>query len=91
MAVDRVANTHDLADNLLLSEPQGFIKVIIEAETNEILAAVTLGIGGDAIIHLFLDLMYAKAAYTIIKNAVHIHPTVCELIPTMLSDLEQLR
>ncbi len=71
-------------------ETQGFMKAIIDAKTNEILGAVVLGVGGDEIIHLFLDVMYAKAPYTTIKNAVHIHPTVSELIPTMLSDLEQL-
>ena len=71
-------------------ETQGFMKVLIDAETEQILGANILGIGGDEIIHLFLDIMYAKQSYQIIKNAVHIHPTVAELIPTMLQDLSQL-
>lgn len=72
-------------------ETQGFMKVLIDAETEQILGANILGIGGDEIVHLFLDIMYAKQSYHIIKNAVHIHPTVAELIPTMLQDLSELR
>jgi len=71
-------------------ETQGFMKVIIDAENDQILGANILGIGGDEIIHLFLDTMYAKQPYHIIKNAVHVHPTVAELIPTMLQDLKSL-
>ena len=71
-------------------ETQGFMKVLIDAETDEILGANILGIGGDEIIHLFIDIMYAKAPYHVIKNAVHVHPTVAELIPTMLQDLKPL-
>lgn len=71
-------------------ETQGFMKILIDAETDEILGANILGIGGDEIIHLFIDTMYAKAPYHVIKNAVHVHPTVAELIPTMLQDLQPL-
>jgi pyruvate/2-oxoglutarate dehydrogenase complex dihydrolipoamide dehydrogenase (E3) component len=71
-------------------ETQGFMKVLIDAETDQILGANILGIGGDEIIHLFIDTMYAKAPYHVIKNAVHVHPTVAELIPTMLQDLQPL-
>ena len=71
-------------------ETQGFMKVLIDAETDQILGANILGIGGDEIIHLFVDTMYAKAPYHIIKNAVHVHPTVAELIPTMLQDLKRV-
>ncbi len=71
-------------------EIQGFMKVLIDAETDEILGANILGIGGDEIIHLFIDIMYAKKPYHVIKNAVHVHPTVAELIPTMLQDLKEL-
>ena len=70
-------------------ETQGFMKIIIDAETEQILGATILGIGGDEIIHLFIDIMYAKKPYHVIKNAVHIHPTVSELIPTMLQDLHE--
>ncbi len=49
------------------------------------------GVGGDEIVHSILDVMYAKAPYTVIQRAIHIHPTVTELIPTMLADLEPLQ
>ena len=68
-------------------ETQGFMKVLIDAETRKILGATILGIGGDEIIHSILDVMYADAPYTVIQRAVHIHPTVTELIPTMLGNL----
>ena len=66
------------------SETQGFMKVLVDAETERILGAAILGVGGDEIIHSILDVMYADAPYTVIRRAVHIHPTVAELIPTML-------
>ncbi len=69
-------------------ETRGFMKVLVDAETQRILGAAILGIGGDEIIHSLLDVMYAQAPYTVIRRAVHIHPTVTELIPTLLSDLQ---
>ena len=75
---------------VIKGESQGFMKMIIDRETNLILGAAVLGVGGDEIIHSILDVMYAKAPYTTILNAVHIHPTVSELIPTMLSELKPL-
>jgi pyruvate/2-oxoglutarate dehydrogenase complex dihydrolipoamide dehydrogenase (E3) component len=71
-------------------ETQGFMKVLVDAETRRILGAAILGIGGDEIIHSLLDVMYADAPYTVVSRAVHIHPTVTELIPTMLQDLKPL-
>jgi len=71
-------------------ESQGFMKIVVDAETREILGAAILGVGGDEAIHSILDVMYAKAPYTTIQRAVHIHPTVCELIPTMLGELKPL-
>mgnify|MGYP000008481703 CR=1 FL=1 len=71
-------------------EENGFMKVIIDADTEQILGATILGLNGDEIIHGMLDLMYAKASYKILLNAVHIHPTVSELIPTMLGELKPL-
>ena len=71
-------------------ETQGFMKIIVDADTKEILGATILGVGGDEIIHCILDVMYAKAPYTVIQRAVHIHPTVAELIPTMLGELVPL-
>ena len=72
------------------SETQGFMKILIDAETKRIMGASILGIGGDEIIHSLLDVMYADAPYTVIERAMHIHPTVTELIPTMLGDLQPL-
>jgi pyruvate/2-oxoglutarate dehydrogenase complex dihydrolipoamide dehydrogenase (E3) component len=69
-------------------ETSGFMKVIVDAETRRILGAAVLGTGGDEVIHSVLDVMYAGAPYTLIQRAVHIHPTVSELIPTMLGELQ---
>jgi pyruvate/2-oxoglutarate dehydrogenase complex dihydrolipoamide dehydrogenase (E3) component len=69
-------------------ESQGFMKVVIDKESKQILGAAILGTGGDEVVHSILDVMYAKAPYTVIQRAVHIHPTVSELIPTMLGELE---
>ena len=71
-------------------ETQGFMKILVDEGTKEILGAAILGIGGDEIIHSVLDIMYAEAPYTVIQRAMHIHPTVSELIPTMLGELEPL-
>lgn len=71
-------------------ETQGFMKILIDVESKKILGACVLGIGGDEVIHSVLDVMYADAPYTVIQRAVHIHPTVTELIPTMLGELEPL-
>jgi pyruvate/2-oxoglutarate dehydrogenase complex dihydrolipoamide dehydrogenase (E3) component len=71
-------------------ETEGFMKMLIDADTREILGASFLGTGGDEVIHCVLDVMYAKAPYTVIERAVHIHPTVAEFIPSMLGDLAPL-
>jgi pyruvate/2-oxoglutarate dehydrogenase complex dihydrolipoamide dehydrogenase (E3) component len=71
-------------------ETQGFMKILVDRDSKEILGANILGTGGDEAIHCILDLMYARAPYTVLQRAVHIHPTVCELIPTMLADLQPL-
>ena len=69
-------------------ETHGFIKVAVDADTKQILSAAILGTGGDEIVHVLLDAMYAKAPYTVIQRAMHIHPTVAEYLPTVLSKLE---
>ena len=66
------------------------MKVVVDAETRQILGAAILGLNGDEAVHGLIDLMYAKAPYTVIQRAVHIHPTVSELIPTMLGELKAL-
>jgi pyruvate/2-oxoglutarate dehydrogenase complex dihydrolipoamide dehydrogenase (E3) component len=71
-------------------ETDGFMKVLVDADSREILGASFLGTSGDEAIHCVLDTMYAKAPYTVLQRAVHIHPTVAEFIPTMLSDLSPL-
>ena len=71
-------------------ETEGFMKIFVDTGTREILGAVVLGPGGDEIIHSILDMMYAKAPATVIQRAMHIHPTVSELIPTMLGELAPL-
>ena len=71
-------------------ETQGFMKIVVDADTKQILGAAVLGPGGDEVIHCVLDLMYAKAPYTVMQHAMHIHPTVSEHIPTMLGELRLL-
>lgn len=71
-------------------ESQGFMKVLVDADSKEILGATVLGTGGDEVIHCVLDLMYARAPYTLMQRAMHIHPTVSELIPTVLGELQPL-
>jgi pyruvate/2-oxoglutarate dehydrogenase complex dihydrolipoamide dehydrogenase (E3) component len=72
-------------------ETQGFMKVLVDADTEEILGAAILGIGGDEAVHEILDVMSAKAPYTTLSRTMHIHPTVSELIPTMLQELSPLQ
>jgi pyruvate/2-oxoglutarate dehydrogenase complex dihydrolipoamide dehydrogenase (E3) component len=71
-------------------ETKGFMKILVDSETKQILGASLLGLAGDEVIHCILDVMYAKAPYTVLQRAVHIHPTVSEFIPTMLGDLRPL-
>jgi pyruvate/2-oxoglutarate dehydrogenase complex dihydrolipoamide dehydrogenase (E3) component len=69
-------------------ETHGFIKIAVDAETKQILGAAILGTGGDEVVQVLLDVMYAKAPYTVVQRAMHIHPTVAEFLPTVLSKLE---
>ncbi|WP_373523363.1 FAD-containing oxidoreductase [Aquiflexum sp.] len=69
-------------------ETDGFMRVIVDADSNKILGATVLGVGGDEIISGILNVMYADAPYTVIRDSVQVHPTVSELIPTLLEDLE---
>jgi pyruvate/2-oxoglutarate dehydrogenase complex dihydrolipoamide dehydrogenase (E3) component len=71
-------------------ETQGFMKVLVDADSKELLGASIFGLNGDEIVHSLLDVMYAKKPYTTIQRAMHIHPTVTELIPTLLGDLKPL-
>jgi pyruvate/2-oxoglutarate dehydrogenase complex dihydrolipoamide dehydrogenase (E3) component len=71
-----------------MGETQGFMKVLVDADSKELLGAAILGLNGDEIVHSLLDVMYAKKPYTTIQRAVHIHPTVTELVPTLLGTLK---
>jgi pyruvate/2-oxoglutarate dehydrogenase complex dihydrolipoamide dehydrogenase (E3) component len=72
-------------------ETEGFIKIVVDTESKQILGAAILGTEGDEAIHCILDTMYAKAPYTTLQRAMHIHPTVSELIPTVLGELTPLQ
>jgi pyruvate/2-oxoglutarate dehydrogenase complex dihydrolipoamide dehydrogenase (E3) component len=71
-------------------ETNGFMSVVIDADTNRILGASILGIGGDEIISSLLNIMYADQPYTVIRDSVQPHPTVSELIPTMLEGVREI-
>ena len=72
------------------SETQGFMQVLVDAETKRILGATLLGIEADEAIHCIIDVMTTSQPYTAISRSVHIHPTVAELIPTVLGSLQPL-
>ena len=72
-------------------ETKGFMKILVDQETKQILGAALLGLSGDEVIHCILDTMYAKAPSTVLQRAMHIHPTVSEFVPTMLADLLPLQ
>ncbi len=69
------------------SETLGLMKIVVDADTRQILGAALLGTGGDEVVHCVLDTMYAKAPYPVLQRAMHIHPTVAEFIPTLLEDM----
>ncbi|MGE5522865.1 MAG: FAD-containing oxidoreductase [Rhodospirillaceae bacterium] len=71
-------------------ETQGFMKIMVDADSKAILGAAILGVGGDEVVHAILDAMYAGAPYTVVQRAMHIHPTVSELLPTVLGELKPL-
>lgn len=71
-------------------ETEGFMQVVVDAQSERILGAAILGIEGDEAIHVFASTMYADAPYTTLRDAMHIHPTVSELIPTLLGELKPL-
>jgi pyruvate/2-oxoglutarate dehydrogenase complex dihydrolipoamide dehydrogenase (E3) component len=72
-------------------ETKGFMKILVDRDSKQILGASCLGLAGDEVIHCILDLMYAKAPYTVMQRAMHIHPTVSEFIPVMMGDLKPLQ
>ncbi len=87
--VGRVA-MEDVSRAYEKGETEGFMKVLVDAQSKLILGATFLGTSGDEAIHCVLDTMYAKAPYTVLQRAMHIHPTVSEFIPSLLGDLVPL-
>jgi len=71
-------------------ETQGFMRILVDGDSKEILGASLLDTGCDEAVHAILDLMYAKAPYTVMQRAMHIHPTISELLPTILGDLKSV-
>ncbi|MBV8852122.1 MAG: mercuric reductase, partial [Sinobacteraceae bacterium] len=72
-------------------ETQGFMKILVDAESEQILGAAILGTGGDEVVHAVLDTMVAHSPYTTLQRTMHIHPTVAELLPTILGELQPLQ
>lgn len=72
------------------AETYGFMSVLVDADTEQIIGACVLGTGGDEIITSILNVMYAKQSYKLIRDSIVLHPTISELIPTTLEKLEQL-
>jgi pyruvate/2-oxoglutarate dehydrogenase complex dihydrolipoamide dehydrogenase (E3) component len=72
-------------------ETNGFMKILVDRDSKQILGASLLGLAGDEVVHCILALMYAKAPYTVMQHAMHIHPTVSEFIPTMMGELTPLQ
>jgi pyruvate/2-oxoglutarate dehydrogenase complex dihydrolipoamide dehydrogenase (E3) component len=87
--VGRIA-MEDVSRAFEKGETEGFMKVLVDADSRQVLGASFLGASGDEAIHCVLDIMYAKAPYTVLQRAVHIHPTIAEFIPTILGDLSPL-
>ena len=77
----------DVARAIEKGETTGLMKLVVDAETQKILGAAILGTGGDEVIHCILDLMYAGAPYTVLQRAMHIHPTVAEMLPSLAAEL----
>jgi pyruvate/2-oxoglutarate dehydrogenase complex dihydrolipoamide dehydrogenase (E3) component len=69
-------------------ETRGFIKLLADADSKQFLGAAIFGVEGDEVVHCIADLMYAKAPYTVLTHAVHTHPTVSELLPTVAGSME---
>ena len=68
-------------------ETNGLMKIIVDSQSQQILGAAIFGTGGDEAIHCVLGTIYARAPYQVMEHAMHIHPTVCELVPTLLEEL----
>jgi pyruvate/2-oxoglutarate dehydrogenase complex dihydrolipoamide dehydrogenase (E3) component len=85
MAMENVSRAYERG------ETKGFMKILVDRDSGQILGASLLGLAGDEVVHSILDLMYACAPYTVLQRAMHIHPTVSEFIPTMMGELKPLQ
>ena len=85
LAMERVSRAYERG------ETRGFMKILVDRDSKRILGASFLGLEGDEVIHCVLDVMYAKAPYTVMQRAMHIHPTVSEFVPVMLDELKTLQ
>jgi pyruvate/2-oxoglutarate dehydrogenase complex dihydrolipoamide dehydrogenase (E3) component len=83
-------NMEDVSHAFEKGETEGFMKVLVDSDTKEILGASLLGTSCDEVVHCVLDIMYAKASYTVLERAMHTHPTVAEFIPGLFDDLTPL-
>ncbi|MGE8162038.1 FAD-containing oxidoreductase [Paraburkholderia sp. NPDC080076] len=72
-------------------ETDGFMKVMVDKESKQILGAAIHGIEGDEALHTFIDIMTAGAPYPTLEYAMHIHPTISELVPTLLDGLKPMK
>ena len=77
----------DVARAIEKGETTGLMKLVVDADSRKILGAAILGTGGDEVIHCILDLMYAGAPFTVLQRAMHIHPTVAEMLPSLAAEL----
>jgi pyruvate/2-oxoglutarate dehydrogenase complex dihydrolipoamide dehydrogenase (E3) component len=85
MAMENVSRAYEKG------ETKGFMKILVDRDSKLIVGASLLGLAGDEVVHSVLDLMYARAPYTVLQRAMHIHPTVSEFFPTMMQDLKPLQ
>ena len=70
-----------------LSETDGLVKVIVDGKTDQILGAAVLSADGSELVHMYVDLMNAKAPYTVLRDAVHIHPTLAEAVQSAVAKI----
>ena len=85
MAMTRVGRAREMG------ETQGFMKISVDAQTKRILGAAILGVHGDEVVQAVLEVMRSDRPFTVITEGMHIHPTVTELIPTLLQSLAPMR
>jgi pyruvate/2-oxoglutarate dehydrogenase complex dihydrolipoamide dehydrogenase (E3) component len=71
-----------------IGETAGFIKVVVDLETDRLLGAAVLANDGAELVHIYIDVMNAGAPYLVIRDAIHIHPTLAEAVQSAVSALD---